>query len=200
MLSGLASARRSIFASDEARNRFLAGFVKGTAHVMESLGEALSSAEDLHHQFCLLMWHLNENFQFQEMMVLESYDAWIRLFAALSVKSFGSFSFSNNSAHYVLAFWARLAREVQALTDQPKGAVIISKHPEIFSYTDTIISSAFQAYLSARLEAVPVAVQRGSLGELFEETDLVDQLKHVPRLARFNVSFETRFLVFLASW
>lgn len=204
-LAELAAARRSLFVRVEDRVRYLSSLIAGAQAIMAGSSPpggpvvpsggstagigALASEPDNFHQFCRFLWKLNANFSIDELLMVDRFDEFLKGVAAVSTASFRSYDELANSVHYVLGFWSRLAT---ALPDAPKlHEQVVMQRPELFSLVDTVISMVFEAFLQTKLQAVPRAVQRGELAELFEETELMDQLRHLPILARYNYRTST---------
>jgi exportin-7 len=84
----LASVRRSVFRTDEDRDKFMGAMMKGIAEVLvQQIGLADSSN---HHSFCRALLRFKVNYQLHQLIGLESYPEWIQQIASFTIHSFRS--------------------------------------------------------------------------------------------------------------
>jgi exportin-7 len=65
---------------------------------------------------------------------------------------------------------------------------------DVPSFLDTFIPQVREAFINARLDSVPTAVQDEDIASLFDEPDLGDQLTVLPALCRYKYDETLRFL------
>ncbi|KAL1520643.1 hypothetical protein AB1Y20_022216 [Prymnesium parvum] len=174
----LASIRRSLFSSDEQRNLFLAGFVRGSLHILQSQ-KGLSEHSN-YHELCRLLARLKGSFQLSELVQVGEYAEWIASVAAFTVDSFKHWQWAANSLFYLLSLWSRLVASMPYL----KGTTP--------SLLEKYVPQVITAFIQSRMELVRALLQPSSdqadLENPFDdEEQLMEQLETLPALCRFQL-------------
>ncbi|XP_039433176.1 exportin-7 isoform X2 [Culex pipiens pallens] len=155
----ITSIRRSIFNNTE-RIKFLAKLVKGATDILKS-SHGLSDPEN-YHEFCRLLARLKSNFQLGELVTVENYPEAIQLIAKFTVQSLQMWQFAPNSIHYLLSLWQRLIASLP---------YVKSSEPH---FLDTYTPEVTKAYVTSKLESVPVILREG-LEDPLDDTGMVQQ-------------------------
>jgi exportin-7 len=112
VLTLFVSVRRSLFATDQDRRRFLLLVMAGISDVMRGkivshcfprpLQRCFPSGKscdvqgmgdsDCYHNFCRLLGRLKANYQLSELVKTEGYEDWLRLAAEFAIQSFQQMS------------------------------------------------------------------------------------------------------------
>ncbi|CAG0884315.1 unnamed protein product [Cyprideis torosa] len=165
----LASVRRSLFNNAE-RAKFLNSLVKGVRGLLDS-PEGLSDPNN-YHEFCRLLARLKSNYQLGELVVVDNYPEFIQSIASFTIQSLQMWQFAPNSLHYLLSLWQRMV-----------ASVPYAKAPEPH-LLDTYTPAVTKAYITSRLEAVPIIVRDG-LEDPLEDLSLIQQqLDQLSSIAR----------------
>ena len=114
VISSLISVRRSIFASETDRKRFLGHILRGVVEIerdASTLPRGWDSA--CFHEFCKLLARLKNNFQLMDLVRSEGYSEWVKLTAQFTIHACNPSSGSNNNnLHYLLSLWSKLVASV----------------------------------------------------------------------------------------
>ena len=172
VLGGLATARRSIFSSEDKRMSFLSVMARGVQTVLSSQSTMLSNS-DVFHQFCIMLARLKTNYPLPELSKLPIYEELISLIANFTLSAFKSSS-SPNSLHYLLLVWSRVVADLPYLK------------VEVSPFLSSFLPSISTVFIQSRLDAIVAAVRDDSIDEIFEEPALSDQLKSLPALLKYN--------------
>lgn len=177
----MSSVRRSLFAKEEDRSRFL-------QLLMDFLREVLGNQIGLQHQenyheFCRQLGRLKANYQLSEMVRVEGYIEWVELAADFTVKSFEQWQWSTNSIHYLLALWGRLVAAVPYV----RPDVGAKNHSQRLS---ECVQQVVQSYMKSMVDSVEtVLLSDGALDDpLDDEGSLKEQLDRLPVIYRFEYS------------
>jgi exportin-7 len=109
----LASVRRSLFASDAERGRFLAALVGGTRGILT--GRVGLDAHASYHELCRLLGRLKTNYQLSELVASPGYPDWVARVADFTISSLAAPAWSGGSVFYLLGLWSRLVSSVPYL-------------------------------------------------------------------------------------
>ncbi|XP_078427480.1 ARM repeat superfamily protein isoform X2 [Wolffia australiana] len=178
----LASVRRSIFADDVARTRFLAHLMSGTKEILQ-LGQGLSD-HDNYHECCRLLSRFKVNYQLSELVSMEMYGEWIRLVAEFTEKSLQSWQWASGGVYYLLGLWSRLVTSVPYLKgDTP-------------SLLDEFVPTIIEGFITSRFNSL----QGGFPDELSENPldnveVLQDHLESFPYLCRFQYQRTSLYII-----
>jgi exportin-7 len=182
----LASVRRSLFASEGERSKFLERLVNGSRDILKQqrgLGEHSN-----YHEFCRLLGRLKTNYQLSELVGLAAYPEWIALVAEFTVNSLKSWQWTSGSVYYLLGLWSRLVSSMPYLKgDAP-------------SHLDVYVPKITRSYMESRLQSVPAVVAAGGGAEdpLENEEEMQGQLDSLPHLVRFQYLANAEYLMNLA--
>ncbi|EAA09181.6 AGAP004535-PA [Anopheles gambiae str. PEST] len=158
-LAQITSIRRSIFSNSE-RIKFLTKLVKGATDILKT-SHGLSDPDN-YHEFCRLLARLKSNYQLSELVIVENYPEAIQLIAKFTVQSLQMWQSAPNSIHYLLSLWQRLIASLPYV-----------KSPEPH-YLETYTPEVTKAFITSKLDAVPVIVREG-LEDPVDDTDMVQQ-------------------------
>ncbi|KAF7819180.1 exportin-7-like isoform X1 [Senna tora] len=178
----LASARRSVFASDTARLKFLSHLMQGTKEILQT-GIGLAD-HDNYHAFCRLLGRFKVNYQLSELVNAEGYSDWIRLVAEFTLKSLHSWKWAGSSVYYLLGLWSRSVTSVRYLKgDKP-------------NLLDEYVPKIIEGFVSSRFDSLQ-SEQSDELGEnpLDNVEVLQDQLDFFPYLCRFQYESCSTYLM-----
>jgi exportin-7 len=168
----LASVRRSLFATEAGRARFLEALVGGTLAVLRTRAGLDEHAN--YHEFCRLLGRLKTNYQLSELVASSDYAAWIGAVAEFTVSSLASWAWAAGSVFYLLALWSRLVTSMPYLKgDAP-------------SLLDAHVPSITRAYICSRLESASALGSDDGSPLAGDEGSLADQLDALPHLCRFQ--------------
>ncbi|XP_062814083.1 ran-binding protein 17 isoform X2 [Anolis carolinensis] len=154
-----ASTRRSLFSNPE-RAKYLSNLIKGVKRILEN-PQGLSDPGN-YHEFCRFLARLKTNYQLGELVVVKDYPEVIRLIANFTITSLQHWEFAPNSVHYLLTLWQRMVASVP---------FVKSSEPHLL---DTYAPEITKAYITSRLESVPMVI-RDSLDDPLDDTATVFQ-------------------------
>eukprot|EP01059_Diplonema_ambulator_P037508 TRINITY_DN994_c0_g4_i2.p1 TRINITY_DN994_c0_g4~~TRINITY_DN994_c0_g4_i2.p1 ORF type:complete len:1121 (+),score=264.73 TRINITY_DN994_c0_g4_i2:54-3365(+) len=167
-----ASVRRSLFADDAERSKWLGGILSG---ILEILRNKIGlNNESNYHEFCRLLSRIKPNYQLAELVNVSYYDEWIQLTAQFTIDSFVQWETTANSSYFLLSLWARL------LAAQP---YLKSGKPSLLEqYAPDVVFS----YIQSRLNLARATVETPNKVEnALEDNDmLLVQLESLPVIAR----------------
>ncbi|XP_055909766.1 ran-binding protein 16 isoform X2 [Eupeodes corollae] len=155
----MTSVRRSLFNNPE-RTKFLTHLLEGVKNILTNL-HGLSDPDN-YHEFCRLLARLKSNYQLGELITVECYPEAIQLIAKFTVQSLQMWQFAPNSVHYLLTLWQRMVASVPYVKS-PEPHLLGTYTPEVT-----------KAYITSRLEAVPVIV-RDNLEDPLDDLCMVQQ-------------------------
>ncbi|XVF00108.1 hypothetical protein REPUB_Repub03eG0256800 [Reevesia pubescens] len=169
----LASVRRSLFANDAARSKFIAHLMTGTKEILQS-GQGLAD-HDNYHEYCRLLGRFRVNYQLSELLNVEGYSDWIRLVAEFTLKSLQSWQWASSSVYYLLGLWSRLVSSVPYLKgDAP-------------SLLDEFVPKITESFLTSRFNSVQAGFPDDLSENPLDNVELLqDQLDCFPYLCRFQ--------------
>ncbi|KAI5074563.1 hypothetical protein GOP47_0010524 [Adiantum capillus-veneris] len=178
----LASVRRSLFAGETERSKFLTHLMNGTKDILQK-AQGLAD-HDNYHEYCRLLDRLKINYQLSELVSVEGYNDWIRLVAEFTIKSLQSWQWASNSVYYLLGLWSRLVSSVPFLKiDSP-------------TFLDGYVPKITEAYITSRFDSVQAVVQNSiSEDPLDNEELLQDQLDSLPYLCRFQYEKTSLYVI-----
>lgn len=178
----MASVRRSLFASETERTKYLTHLINGTREIL-SKQQGLQEHSN-YHEFCRLLGRLKNNYQLSALVSVDKYSEWIQLVADFSIKSLQSWQWASGSVYYLLCLWSRLVSSVPYL----KG--------ESPSLLETFVPKITETYITSRLDSVRAVAMQGGLAEdpLDNEDQLQDQLDSLPHLCRFQYEHTLKYL------
>ncbi|XP_060088769.1 ran-binding protein 17 isoform X2 [Heteronotia binoei] len=154
-----ASTRRSLFSNPE-RAKYLGNLIKGVKRILEN-PQGLSDPGN-YHEFCRFLARLKTNYQLGELIVVKDYPEVIRLIASFTITSLQHWEFAPNSVHYLLTLWQRMVASVP---------FVKSSEPHLL---DTYAPEITKAYITSRLESVPMVI-RDDLDDPLDDTATVFQ-------------------------
>ncbi|XP_040458926.1 ran-binding protein 17 isoform X3 [Falco naumanni] len=154
-----ASARRSLFSNPE-RAKYLGNLIKGVKQILEN-PQGLSDPGN-YHEFCRFLARLKTNYQLGELVMVKDYPEVIQLIANFTITSLQHWEFAPNSVHYLLTLWQRMVASVP---------FVKTAEPHLL---DTYAPEITKAYITSRLECVPVVI-RDSLEDPLDDTATVFQ-------------------------
>ncbi|MEW5298899.1 MAG: hypothetical protein WDW36_001972 [Sanguina aurantia] len=169
----MASVRRSLFASEGERFKFLNQLVGGTRQILQS--KAGLAAHENYHELCRLLGRLKTNYQLSELVSVEFYTEWIQAVAELTIHSLNSWQWASSSVYYLLGLWSRLVSSMPYL----KG--------DCPSLLETNVPAITTAYITSRLESVALVAGNAGLDDMLDnEEQLAEQMDALPYLVRFQ--------------
>lgn len=140
--------------------KFLTRLVNGAVEILKT-SHGLSD-RDNYHEFCRLLARLKSNYQLGELVVVENYPEAIELIAKFTVQSLQMWQFAPNSVHYLLSLWQRMVASVP---------YVKSVQPH---FLNTYSPEVTKAYITSKLESVPVIVREG-LDDPFDDFGMIQQ-------------------------
>ncbi|XVF24570.1 hypothetical protein REPUB_Repub13aG0139400 [Reevesia pubescens] len=178
----LASVRRSLFANDAARSKFLAHLMTGTKEILQS-GQGLAD-HDNYHEYCRLLGRFRVNYQLSELVNVEGYSDWIRLVAEFTLKSLQSWQWASSSVYYLLGLWSRLVSSVPYLKgDAP-------------SLLDEFVPKITESFLTSRFNSVQAGFPDDLSENPLDNVELLqDQLDCFPYLCRFQYESSGLYII-----
>ncbi|KAK6228500.1 hypothetical protein SCA6_000840 [Theobroma cacao] len=194
----LASVRRSLFANEAARSKFLAHLMTGTKEILQS-GQGLAD-HDNYHEYCRLLGRFRVNyqvtmfreeqsfsryrFQLSELVNVEGYSDWIRLVAEFTLKSLQSWQWASSSVYYLLGLWSRLVSSVPYLKgDAP-------------SLLDEFVPKITESFLTSRFNSVQAGFPDDLSENPLDNVELLqDQLDCFPYLCRFQYESSGLYII-----
>lgn len=176
----LASVRRSLFGNAE-RGKFLNHLTAGVKHILQNPQDLRDPNN--YHEFCRLLARLKSNYQLGELVMVDNYPELISLIAKFTVESLQVWQFAPNSVHYLLSLWQRMVASVP---------YVKAAEPHLL---DTYTPEVTSAYISARLDAVPVIIRDGLEDPLDDLGMILQQLEQVSVIARCDYQKTCALLV-----
>lgn len=176
-----ASIRRSLFATEAERLKFLGTLMSGTLDIL--VKQTGLTHHSNYHEFCRLIGRFKQNYQLGEIVGIDCYHDWINSVAEFTYRSLQSWQWTAGSVYYLLGLWSRLVSSAPYLkSDQP-------------SELETFVPKIVEVYVSSRLESVP-AVLNMTVSEdpLDNQEHLQDQLDNLPYLFRFRYEETVEYL------
>uniref|UniRef100_A0A8C8SN85 RAN binding protein 17 n=1 Tax=Pelusios castaneus TaxID=367368 RepID=A0A8C8SN85_9SAUR len=164
-----ASTRRSLFSNPE-RAKYLGNLIKGVKRILEN-PQGLSDPGN-YHEFCRFLARLKTNYQLGELVMVKNYPEVIRLIANFTITSLQHWEFAPNSVHYLLTLWQRMVASVP---------FVKSTEPH---FLDTYAPEITKAYITSRLESVPVVVRDGLEDPLDDIATVFQQLEQLCTVSR----------------
>jgi len=175
----IVSIRRSLFNNAE-RSKFLNDVIKGIKEMLE-FSQKLAE-ESAFHEFCRMLARLKANYQLSELVKVPCYRESIELIAKFTVSSLRHYHFSQNSIHYLLSLWQRLAGSVPYVKSQEPHQL------------ETYMPEVLKAFMESRMESVQIALRDGS--EVFEDLNFIQQqLEQISTIARCEYPASCQLLV-----
>ena len=172
----LLSARRALFATDNARTAFLGVVLDGVRALLEAR-TGLGAAEN-HVALCRLVCRVKNGFQIQQLLAYAGWPAWAAAVQRYTLGALGAWRWAPAGVHYLMSFWSRV---VAALTYASAGT-----DPGTLPQ---FVSQLVAAYVRTRLEAVDAALS-GALDDaenpLASEDLRTEQLAVLGTLGRFD--------------
>ncbi|XP_010003859.1 PREDICTED: ran-binding protein 17 [Chaetura pelagica] len=164
-----ASTRRSLFSNPE-RAKYLGNLIKGMKQILEN-PQGLSDPGN-YHEFCRFLARLKTNYQLGELVMVKDYPEVIRLIANFTITSLQHWEFAPNSVHYLLTLWQRMVASVPFVkTAEPH-------------FLDTYAPEITKAFITSRLECVPVVIRDGLEDPLDDAATVFQQLEQLCTVSR----------------
>ncbi|KAM9129002.1 ran-binding protein 17 isoform 2-T2 [Pangshura tecta] len=164
-----ASTRRSLFSNPE-RAKYLGNLIKGVKRILEN-PQGLSDPGN-YHEFCRFLARLKTNYQLGELVMVKDYSEVIRLIANFTITSLQHWEFAPNSVYYLLTLWQRMVASVP---------FVKSTEPHLL---DTYAPEITKAYITSRLESVPVVIRDGLEDPLDDTATVFQQLEQLCTVSR----------------
>ncbi|NXA39768.1 RBP17 protein, partial [Eudromia elegans] len=164
-----ASTRRSLFSNPE-RAKYLGNLIKGVKQILEN-PQGLSDPGN-YHEFCRFLARLKTNYQLGELVMVKDYPEVIQLIANFTITSLQHWEFAPNSVHYLLTLWQRMVASVP---------FVKTAEPHLL---DTYAPEITKAYITSRLESVPVVVRDGLEDPLDDTATVFQQLEQLCTVSR----------------
>ncbi|XP_064886178.1 ran-binding protein 17 isoform X2 [Columba livia] len=164
-----ASTRRSLFSNPE-RAKYLGNLTKGVKQILEN-PQGLSDPGN-YHEFCRFLARLKTNYQLGELVMVKDYPEVIQLIANFTITSLQHWEFAPNSVHYLLTLWQRLVASVP---------FVKTAEPHLL---DTYAPEITKAYITSRLECVPVVIRDGLEDPLDDTATVFQQLEQLCTVSR----------------
>ncbi|NXJ11512.1 RBP17 protein, partial [Odontophorus gujanensis] len=164
-----ASTRRSLFSNPE-RAKYLSNLMKGVKQILKN-PQGLSDPGN-YHEFCRFLARLKTNYQLGELAVVKGYPEVIQLIANFTITSLQHWEFAPNSVHYLLTLWQRLVASVP---------FVRTAEPHLL---DTYAPEITKAYITSRLECVPVVIRDGLEDPLDDTATVFQQLEQLCTVSR----------------
>ncbi|XP_038711145.1 exportin-7 isoform X2 [Tripterygium wilfordii] len=178
----LASVRRSLFANDATRSKFLAHLMTGTKEILQT--EQGLADHDNYHEYCRLLGRFRVNYQLSELVNVEGYSDWIQLVAEFTLKSLLSWQWASSSVYYLLGLWSRLVTSVPYLKgDAP-------------SLLDEFVPKITEGFITSRLNSVQDGFPEDLSDNPLDNVELLqDQLDCFPYLCRFQYESSGLYMI-----
>ncbi|KAM6056117.1 ran-binding protein 17 isoform 2-T2 [Chlamydotis macqueenii] len=164
-----ASTRRSLFSNPE-RAKYLGNLIKGVKQILEN-PQGLSDPGN-YHEFCRFLARLKTNYQLGELVMVKDYPEVIQLIANFTITSLQHWEFAPNSVHYLLTLWQRMVASVP---------FVKMAEPHLL---DTYAPEITKAYITSRLECVPVVIRDGLEDPLDDTATVFQQLEQLCTVSR----------------
>ncbi|XP_071670919.1 ran-binding protein 17 isoform X2 [Patagioenas fasciata] len=175
-----ASTRRSLFSNPE-RAKYLGNLTKGVKQILEN-PQGLSDPGN-YHEFCRFLARLKTNYELGELVMVKDYPEVIQLIANFTITSLQHWEFAPNSVHYLLTLWQRLVASVP---------FVKTAEPHLL---DTYAPEITKAYITSRLECVPVVIRDGLEDPLDDTATVFHQLEQLCTVSRCEYEKTCTFLV-----
>lgn len=146
----MVSVRRSLFASDMERKRFVSHVVRGVCEILRE--EAGFGDSNCFHGFTRLLSKMKSSFQLSELVSVEGYAEWIDLTAKFTVQCCSTPAWSGNSLSYILGLWNRLVVSIPFLMAEYSTRSTPSPTPPSLVFDEYIprVSCCLSVCVSAR--------------------------------------------------
>jgi len=165
--------------------------------------------EQVYHEFCRWLGRFKYNYSLNDLVHAQSFELWLEHIFRLTVHNkFANWETTGaNSAVYLLGMWSRIAADVgQLKTTDSSGGVVSSRggtvtqppfaSPKVQEIVLNIIPQLLEVFINARLDSIATLLRESGgafdandndsvYGELFEATNLSDQLRYLSILCRF---------------
>lgn len=171
----LASCRRSLFADEIKRKNYLEKVCTAAVIIIGDSENYLVGSES-YTNFCRLLLALKSNYQMQELVKLDCYSPWIHAVSTFTVQSLVNWKATGHSVHYLVSLWARLTMAIPYVRS------------DIENHIGACVPSIFSEYMRTRMNAVELAVDEGTVEEIFESGAIADQLQYLDYLSRHHYS------------
>ncbi|XP_053935533.1 ran-binding protein 17 isoform X4 [Cuculus canorus] len=125
-----------------------------------------------YHEFCRFLARLKTNYQLGELVMVKDYPEVIRLIANFTITSLQHWEFAPNSVHYLLTLWQRMVASVP---------FVKTAEPHLL---DTYAPEITKAYVTSRLECVPVVIRDGLEDPLDDAATVFQQLEQLCTVSR----------------
>ncbi|KAJ6659205.1 hypothetical protein lerEdw1_019250 [Lerista edwardsae] len=159
---------RSIFLEPETLDLFFDLY-----HSLPSMLSQLGLSDPgNYHEFCRFLARLKTNYQLGELVVVKDYPEVIRLIASFTITSLQHWEFAPNSVHYLLTLWQRMVASVP---------FVKSSEPHLL---DTYAPEITTAYITSRLESVPMVIRDGLDDPLDDTATVFQQLEQLCTVSR----------------
>ncbi|OPJ88266.1 ran-binding protein 17 isoform B [Patagioenas fasciata monilis] len=175
-----ASTRRSLFSNPE-RAKYLGNLTKGVKQILKN-PQGLSDPGN-YHEFCRFLARLKTNYELGELVMVKDYPEVIQLIANFTITSLQHWEFAPNSVHYLLTLWQRLVASVP---------FVKTAEPHLL---DTYAPEITKAYITSRLECVPVVIRDGLEDPLDDTATVFHQLEQLCTVSRCEYEKTCTFLV-----
>ncbi|TFK14729.1 lymphocyte antigen 75 [Platysternon megacephalum] len=144
--------------------------LRGVKRILEN-PQGLSDPGN-YHEFCRFLARLKTNYQLGELVMVKDYSEVIRLIANFTITSLQHWEFAPNSVHYLLTLWQRMVASVP---------FVKSTEPHLL---DTYAPEITKAYITSRLESVPVVIRDGLEDPLDDTATVFQQLEQLCTVSR----------------
>ena len=185
-LSLMVSVRRTLFASDADRKRFLTHTMRGVCDILREK-QGLRN-EECYHGFCRLLSRIKNNQQLNELIRAEGYHEWLEMTAAFTIDACSRLSETSNSMPYILGFWARLVSSVPYARVEQVAAGAGVAGPALDVGLDRYVPGIVGAYVNGRVAQLMGPQQAAALDELQDLDTVEDQLENLPIMCRYLYS------------
>ena len=176
-----ASIRRSLFANEADRLKFLGSLMKGTLEIL--VAQTGLTHHSNYHEFCRLLGRFKTNYQLGELVGIDCYMDWISRVAEFTYRSLQSWQWTAGSVYYLLGLWSRLVSSAPYLKSEHSAEL------------GTFVPKIVEVYVTSRLDSV-TAVLGMTVSEdpLDNQEHLQDQLDNLPYLFRFQYQKTVEYL------
>ena len=188
-LTLMISVRRSLFAGDAERKRFLTHTMRGVCDILREK-QGLRD-QDCFHRFCRLLSRIKNNQQLNELIRAEGYSEWLSMTAAFTVEACARPTWTANAMAYLLRLWANLVNAVPyARVEQAQagGAGGAAAPPDV--QLDRYLPDIISAFVRGKVDQIQSGEDReAAFDELSELENIEDQLENLPVLCRYLYSY-----------
>ncbi|KAG0204876.1 Exportin 7 [Mortierella sp. GBA30] len=183
-LSQAASIRRSLFSSDDARNKYIHHIMQETAFTLKTR-DGQSKLQDVgnFHEFCRMLSKFRSTFQLSEICDFKEFEQWISLIGDFTSSGFHSWKWSPNSVPYLLTFWSKMVSSLSSAKQATQD------------YIQNTTVELSRAYLKSRLECAQAAIDGEVDDPLESEEAVVTTLEMYATLARSKYVDSGRYVV-----